>query len=254
MNSIVSSLPGMGLLASFPWSVHTTCLQLNFNLSSVSCCGICIVWGLCCISYRTLTSDIHRNYCEWLCLLIVSLLLFWYVIAAKRLENNKRFLSNSALIFPNWHHWETNMAQNFSVIFILWDIWRFRGNENSGCVLCMWVVTPCTLLNESPFRRCLLQYFIGCRNIQEFKEIIAKLLNANTWNSDTPKRLIIELFLSWGLLPHFVSSQFWYKITQLISLPFKFRFFIFQYFFASKFKRIFCKIMEIEIYHFFWWL
>jgi hypothetical protein len=76
MNSIVSSLPGMGLLASFPWSVHTTCLQLYLNFSSVSGCGRYIVWGLCCIACRMLTSDIHRNYFEWLCLLIVSLLLF----------------------------------------------------------------------------------------------------------------------------------------------------------------------------------
>lgn len=191
MNSIVSSLPSMGLLASFPWSVHTTCLQLYFNFSPVSCCGICIVWGLCCISYRMLTSDIHRNYCEWLCLLIVSLLLFWYVVASKRLGNNRRFLSNSALIFPNWHHWETNVAQNLIllVIFILWEIWRFRGDENSGCVLCIWVVTPCSLLNDSPFRRNLLQNFIGCRNIQELKEIIAKLLNVNTRNSDAHKML-----------------------------------------------------------------
>jgi hypothetical protein len=86
MNSIVSSLPGMGLLASFPWSVHTTCLQLYFNFISVAGCGIYIVWGLCCIAYRMLTSDIHRNYFEWLCVLIVSLLLFWYVDAAKEVR------------------------------------------------------------------------------------------------------------------------------------------------------------------------
>jgi hypothetical protein len=86
MSSIVSSLPDMGLLASFSRSVHTTCLQLYFNYRCVSGNGIYIVWGWCCIACRMLTSDIHRNHFEWLCLLIVSLSLFWYVDAAKEVR------------------------------------------------------------------------------------------------------------------------------------------------------------------------